>query len=377
MPVRPGDTLGSALHRAGVLVLSRSMKYHRPRGLYCCTGSCASCFVDVDGVPNVPACTTAAAPGMEVRSQNTLGSARRDLLGVVDKVYRRGFDPHGAFTRPRIVNTMFLKAVRFMSGVGEAPEETMAVEGAGPQRLQLHVHHLVVGGGRKGLLAAKRHAHRGLATLLVDEAPRLGGSAASDPAERDTLELAAAAEAGAWPAVEAWTGTLAFGVYGDVVALRRGDDLWEVRADRITLAPGRHDAWPLFVNNDLPGVLSLRGARRLLHGHGVLPGRAVVGHGDPLPASFVEALEAAGGRVVGQGEVTEAAGSPVVERARLGEAWVRCDAIVCNLPGTPRVELFQQAGCRLGFEGGVLAPATGKDGATSVEGMHAAFGGPP
>ncbi|HLF16841.1 MAG TPA: (2Fe-2S)-binding protein, partial [Candidatus Thermoplasmatota archaeon] len=70
VPCRPGDTLGSALHRAGVKVLSRSLKYHRPRGLYCCTGSCASCFVDVDGVPNVPACMTGAHPGAAVRSQN-------------------------------------------------------------------------------------------------------------------------------------------------------------------------------------------------------------------------------------------------------------------------------------------------------------------
>ena len=45
VPYQDGDTLGSALHRAGVKVLSRSLRYHRPRGLFCCTGSCASCRV--------------------------------------------------------------------------------------------------------------------------------------------------------------------------------------------------------------------------------------------------------------------------------------------------------------------------------------------
>jgi sarcosine oxidase subunit alpha len=35
-----GDTIASALHRAGVIIFSRSSKYHRPRGLYCGTGDC-------------------------------------------------------------------------------------------------------------------------------------------------------------------------------------------------------------------------------------------------------------------------------------------------------------------------------------------------
>src|SRR5213596_261153 len=55
--------------------------------------------------------------------------------------------------------------------------------------------------------------------------------------------------------------------------------VWEVTAPRITLATGHHDAWPLFANNDLPGILSLRGALRLLGEHGVRPGSQVVVHG--------------------------------------------------------------------------------------------------
>ena len=33
-----GDTVGSALYAAGRRVFSRSFKYHRPRGLLCCSG---------------------------------------------------------------------------------------------------------------------------------------------------------------------------------------------------------------------------------------------------------------------------------------------------------------------------------------------------
>ena len=34
IPVEPGDSVASALFRAGVRVFSRSFKYHRRRGLY-------------------------------------------------------------------------------------------------------------------------------------------------------------------------------------------------------------------------------------------------------------------------------------------------------------------------------------------------------
>ena len=51
VPIEDGDTVGSALHRAGVRTLTRSLKYHRRRGLYCCTGDCPNCSVNVDGEP--------------------------------------------------------------------------------------------------------------------------------------------------------------------------------------------------------------------------------------------------------------------------------------------------------------------------------------
>ena len=53
-----GDTIGSALYASGRRVFSRSFKYHRPRGLLCCSGHCANCQMTVDGIPNVRVCTT-------------------------------------------------------------------------------------------------------------------------------------------------------------------------------------------------------------------------------------------------------------------------------------------------------------------------------
>ena len=44
-----GDMIGSALYASGRRVFSRSFKYHRPRGLQCCSGHCANCQMTVDG----------------------------------------------------------------------------------------------------------------------------------------------------------------------------------------------------------------------------------------------------------------------------------------------------------------------------------------
>src|ERR1700682_2089640 len=81
-----GDTIGSALYAGGRRVFSRSFKYHRPRGLMCCTGDCPNCLMTVDGVPNVRVCVEPLRAGADVRAQNVRGSLERDLLAITDKI---------------------------------------------------------------------------------------------------------------------------------------------------------------------------------------------------------------------------------------------------------------------------------------------------
>ena len=68
----PGDTVASALYRAGVRTFSRSVKYHRRRGLYCGTGDCPNCLMTVDGLPAVHTCIT------RVRRRHARSSVRAD-----------------------------------------------------------------------------------------------------------------------------------------------------------------------------------------------------------------------------------------------------------------------------------------------------------
>ncbi|MGB5985785.1 MAG: 2Fe-2S iron-sulfur cluster-binding protein, partial [Desulfobacterales bacterium] len=81
-----GDTLATALLANGVKIFSRSLKYHRPRGLYSLDGESANTMLNVDGVPNVMAEITPLRSGMAVTVQNVKGSADTDLMGVMDKL---------------------------------------------------------------------------------------------------------------------------------------------------------------------------------------------------------------------------------------------------------------------------------------------------
>ena len=82
-----GDTIATALYAGGVRIFSRSLKYHRPRGLYSLDGECSNTFMEVDGIPNVRTENTLVRNGMIVKAQNVVGkSPEYDLMGFMDKL---------------------------------------------------------------------------------------------------------------------------------------------------------------------------------------------------------------------------------------------------------------------------------------------------
>ncbi|MBQ6361443.1 MAG: (2Fe-2S)-binding protein [Lachnospiraceae bacterium] len=67
------ETIAAALHAAGVRELGHSQNLDRPRGLFCAIGNCSSCFMTVDGEPNVRVCVTKLKQGMVVEEQQGKG----------------------------------------------------------------------------------------------------------------------------------------------------------------------------------------------------------------------------------------------------------------------------------------------------------------
>ncbi|MDR1481554.1 MAG: (2Fe-2S)-binding protein [Synergistaceae bacterium] len=70
-----GAPIAAALHANGVRVYRETPNMKRPRGFFCAIGKCSSCFMVVDGIPNVRTCVTPLAAGMKVETQRGKGRA--------------------------------------------------------------------------------------------------------------------------------------------------------------------------------------------------------------------------------------------------------------------------------------------------------------
>ncbi len=79
---RLGEPIAAALLAAGFRVFRTMPRFGDSRGGYCMVGRCADCLVVVDGAPNVPACVTPVAAGLDVRTQHGLGERDVDSATV-------------------------------------------------------------------------------------------------------------------------------------------------------------------------------------------------------------------------------------------------------------------------------------------------------
>lgn len=68
-----GEPIAMALHANGVHVYRITPEMKRPRGFFCAIGKCSSCFMVVDGVPNVRTCVTPPKEGMNIETQHGRG----------------------------------------------------------------------------------------------------------------------------------------------------------------------------------------------------------------------------------------------------------------------------------------------------------------
>jgi len=83
-----GDTISSALAAAGLALLARSFKYHRPRSILSFANHDSNTLFQVDGAPNVRGDVTLLRDGMRVSAINTFGGLAHDKARVLDRFSR-------------------------------------------------------------------------------------------------------------------------------------------------------------------------------------------------------------------------------------------------------------------------------------------------
>lgn len=376
------EPVAVALFANGVRVATRSMKYHRPRGLYCLAGRCMSCLARVDGMPNVRTCHLPCRDGMTVRRENGVPHATDDALRALDFVFSKRLNYHELFTSPPWLNQALQKAVLTFAGTGDLPD----APGPVPPLRSRKVEVLVIGAGPGGLAAALAAAQGGCRVLLVEDAPELGGHLVGWPLPvTDALDgpayVASMAEYLAAAGVEVLTAAECIGYFHEGFwAVHHGDGLVLVEAGRTIVATGAYDQPPLFVNNDLPNIFSTRGLLKLVNRYGVRPADActIIGTDDAALA-LAERLPEIGVRVTGlvteknqiegdadRAELVQSRGVPIFLGHRVTRALgtmrlrglrfepcgggdavdARSDLVGVSVPPAPSWELAAQAGAR-------------------------------
>jgi sarcosine oxidase subunit alpha len=286
-----GDTVATALFANGVRTFARSLKYHRPRGLYSLDGECSNTCMKVDGIPNVRTETTLLKDGMRIEAQNVKGSAEFDLMGFMDKLdwlMPAGFY-YRTLHRPAAIWPFALKQVRKAAGLG-----TLSPDFEMPgvyDEIYPSADVCVVGGGAAGMCAALSAAESGLRVILLEARPHLGGCfdyRVSTYEGEKTLQERARELAGAVGRVEnirVFTHTAVVGAYTNnlITAFQVGDAAEafderyiEIRAESVVVATGCIERPLLFEHNERPGVMQVGCAHRLARTYGLMPGKTAV-----------------------------------------------------------------------------------------------------
>ena len=293
-----GDTLASALIANDQLLIGRSFKYHRPRGIFTSGSEEPNALVQLRSgaldEPNTRATTTELFEGLEARSQNHRGSLTFDIQAVNDLI------------APFLSAGFYYKTFMWPKSFWEKVYEPLIRSAAGLGKLSgqadsdiydkgfLHCDILIIGGGAAGLAVALHAGRDGARIILCDEDFRLGGRLNSEMheingdsgcnwAEQALLELKTMDN------VRIMSRTTVYGAYdhGIYGALERKTDhlassngkprhvLWRIYTKRAILCSGAIERSIAFGNNDRPGIMLSGAVRSYVNRYAVTPGRNV------------------------------------------------------------------------------------------------------
>jgi heterotetrameric sarcosine oxidase alpha subunit len=390
-----GDTLASALLANDQLLVGRSFKYHRPRGIVTAGASEPNALMTIgkgaSSDPNTKATVAELYSGLDARSQNRFPSLKHDfgaINGLLSPFLGAGFYYKTFMWPAAFWEKVYEPIIRKAAGLGRAVLER------DPQTYEkcwAHCDLLVVGSGPTGLMAALTGGRAGLRVILADEDFRLGGSLlgetarVNDTSAQDFAETALA-ELRSLPNVTMMPRTTVFGWYDDNVfgALERVqkhvalpqaklpvERLWRIVAKRALLATGAEERPLVFGGNDKPGVMMAGALRTYANRFGVVAGKSVaiftngsagyrtaadlVAHGVGIAAIIdsrtdVSDVAPDGVRVIQSASVIDTKGrqrvsGAVVERSGF-EQTIACDAIGMSGGWNPVIHLACQRGAK-------------------------------
>ncbi|MGI9396886.1 MAG: 2Fe-2S iron-sulfur cluster-binding protein, partial [Paracoccaceae bacterium] len=334
-----GDTLASALLANNQMLMGRSFKYHRPRGVVSSGAEEPNALINMgEGTrfePNQRATTTELFDGLVAESQNHWPSLEFDIGAINSKLAR--FLPAGfyykMFIHPRpLWKHVYEPFIRRSAGLGKAPQMR---DGDTYEHFYAFYDLVIIGGGIAGLMAAKAAASSDAQILIMEQSAHWGGRCVVEPDQINGKDPEyfiqdLVAELTAQPNVTMRTRLMGAGVYdhGYLLGYERLRDhapsepgprhrLWRIRAAKILTATGAIERPLSFAGNDLPGVILASALRDYVENFGVSMGdRTVVLTNNDDAYRTAIALKAAGLDVPVILDTRSAGGGALAEAAK-------------------------------------------------------------
>jgi len=293
-----GDTLASALLANDQMLVGRSFKYHRPRGIVASGAEEPNALVGLGSgarfEPNQRVTTTELFDGLSANSQNHWPSLDFDVGAINAKLGR--FMPAGFYYKMFIHPRPFWKHVyepfiRHAAGLGKAPKDR---DGDRYEHFYAFTDVLVIGGGVAGLQSALCAAQSGAKVMVLEQTAHWGGRAPVDGGTVDGAPVEAfidgiIAKLQDMPNVTLRNRCMGAGVYdhGYALGYERITDhapdvdaprhrLWRIRASQIITATGAIERPLSFAGNDIPGVMLAAAVRDYAVNYGVSIGDRTV-----------------------------------------------------------------------------------------------------
>ena len=285
-----GDTLASALMANGIDVISRSFKYHRPRGFQSIGYADVSSMVQIVGdedAPNMLASVIPLTDGLRARSVNCWPSLNFDVgtaLQLLSPIIPAGFY-YKTFMWPHW--HLFEPLIRKAAGFGHAPN---AIPSKPYANRYDHCDILIVGAGPSGLSAARVAARSGARVLMVDDmlhpggglvgsSARINGNSANEWIAEVIDELDACDHVTRLQNATAW----GYLEGNHIVISERSPNLEylqgrnrRVWAKQVIIATGAFERPIVFENNDRPGVMLASAVSSYIRNYAVKPGQNAV-----------------------------------------------------------------------------------------------------
>ena len=386
-----GDTISSALTASGVKLLGRSFKYHRPRGVMSFANHDVNVLLESDDDTHIRGDVRAVDDGMSLRVTNTGGGLIRDRYQWLGKIV--AFLPVGfyykAFHSPRRLFPVWEWIIRRAAGLGKV---NLNWQRKITPKCYMHADVLVVGAGPAGMQAALHVAESGMQVILIDENRLIGGSL--DYQWINNKQALAVQEIKhkviAHPFIKIKTQTVAAGYYTDHwIPLSGPQGIAKARVKSVIVASGLLEQPAIFHNNDLPGVILMSAAQRMIARYALKPAQnavllvaneegyqgaldlvhagvnvlALADLGDASSrGEIVDQLKEQGVLILSKHTVYEAKGKAAVASALLapvddeGQCDItaakafNCDAIIMSVGWAPAAHLLYQAGGKLGYD---------------------------